>query len=135
MPRDPVEVSIKEQFLLDRHGNEYASVVGEELAGVPVRRRDHHLGLMTGEHARRLPGGGSQGLVGRLSNLLGLRPRKREQQTALDRLRYSDSVSLGNSPTVPNIEVLARKAGFRALLNLNTDGERGQILCPNGEAT
>lgn len=30
---------------------------------------------------------------------------------------------------------LARKAGFRALLNLNTEGEPGQILSPNVEAT
>ncbi len=31
--------------------------------------------------------------------------------------------------------MLARKAGFRALLNLNAEGEPGQILSPNVEAT
>ena len=66
--------------------------------------------------------------------MLGLRPRKR-QQTTLDRLRYSDSISLGQSPTIRDIELLVRKAGFRALLNLNTEGEPGQILSPHVEAT
>jgi protein tyrosine phosphatase (PTP) superfamily phosphohydrolase (DUF442 family) len=51
------------------------------------------------------------------------------------RIRYDDGVSLGSSPTIRDIERLARKAGFRALLNLNTEGEPGQILSPNVEAT
>jgi protein tyrosine phosphatase (PTP) superfamily phosphohydrolase (DUF442 family) len=51
------------------------------------------------------------------------------------RLRYSDLISLGVSPTIRDIGQLARKAGFRALLNLNTEGEPGQRLSPNVEAT
>jgi protein tyrosine phosphatase (PTP) superfamily phosphohydrolase (DUF442 family) len=90
---------------------------------------------MTEEHARRVPVSGSQGLFSRLSNLLGLRPPRRKQRTALDRQRYDDGVWLGKSPTIRDIEMLARKAGFRALLNLNTEGEPGQILSPNVEAT
>jgi protein tyrosine phosphatase (PTP) superfamily phosphohydrolase (DUF442 family) len=49
-------------------------------------------------------------------------------------LRYSDSISLGESPAIRDIGRLA-KAGFRALLNLNTEGEPGQRLSPNVEAT
>ena len=92
-------------------------------------------GPMTEEHVRRLPVSGSQGLFRRFSDFLGLRPPRRKQRTALDRQRYDDGVSLGKSPTIRDIEMLARKAGFRALLNLNTEGEPGQILSPNVEAT
>jgi protein tyrosine phosphatase (PTP) superfamily phosphohydrolase (DUF442 family) len=53
----------------------------------------------------------------------------------LHRLCYSDSISLGVSPAIRDIERLARKAGFRSLLNLNTEGEPGQRLSPNVEAT
>jgi len=67
--------------------------------------------------------------------MLGLRPRSSRQTTKLDLVRYSDSVSLGKSPTIRDIETLARKAGIRALLNLNTEGEPGQLLSPNVEAT
>ena len=59
------------------------------------------------------------------TGMLGLRPRRRRQATKLDRARYSDGVSLGKSPTIRDIETLARKAGFRAILNLNTEGEGG----------
>lgn len=68
-------------------------------------------------------------------SLLGLRPARRRQPTALDRRRYDDGVSLGKSPTIRDIEMLSRKAGFRALLSLNTEGEPGEILSPNVEAT
>jgi protein tyrosine phosphatase (PTP) superfamily phosphohydrolase (DUF442 family) len=67
--------------------------------------------------------------------MLGFRLRRRRQATKLDRVRYSDDVSLGKSPTIRDIETLARKAGFRAILNLNTEGEPGQLLSPNVEAT
>ena len=90
---------------------------------------------MTEEHSSRLPVTGRQGLMSRLSSLLSLRPPRRKQRTALDRQRYSDGVFLGKSPTIRDIEMLARKAGFRALLNLNTEGEPAQILSPNVEAT
>jgi protein tyrosine phosphatase (PTP) superfamily phosphohydrolase (DUF442 family) len=69
------------------------------------------------------------------ARMLRLRLRRRKQETALDRLRYSDSISFGKSPTIRDIAMLARKAGFRALLNLNTEGEPRQILSPNVEAT
>jgi protein tyrosine phosphatase (PTP) superfamily phosphohydrolase (DUF442 family) len=90
---------------------------------------------MTEEHARRVPVIGSQGLIRRLSDSLGLRPPRRRQRTALDRRRHSAGVSFGKSPTIRDIEMLSRKAGFRALLNLNTEGEPGQVLSPNVEAT
>ena len=67
--------------------------------------------------------------------MLGLRPRRPAQTTRLDRVRYNDDVSLGKSPTIRDIETLARKAGFRAIVNLNTEGEPGQLLSPNVEAT
>ena len=67
--------------------------------------------------------------------MLGLRARSSRQTTELDLVRYSDSVLLGKSPTIRDIERLARKAGVRTLLNLNTEGEPGQLLSPNVEAT
>lgn len=66
--------------------------------------------------------------------MLGLHSRRR-QSTKMDRVRYSETVSLGRSPTIRDIETLARKAGIRAILNLNTEGEPGQLLSPNVEAT
>jgi len=69
------------------------------------------------------------------TGMLGLRTRRRRQAAKLDRVRYSDDVSLGKSPTIGDIETLARKAGFRAILNLNTEGEPGELLSPNVEAT
>jgi len=92
-------------------------------------------GRVSGEHARPLPAGRGPGLLARLSGILGLRPPRRKQATKLDRRRYGAGISLGKSPTVRDIEKLARKAGFRALLNLNTEGEPGEILSPNVEAT
>lgn len=42
---------------------------------------------------------------------------------------------LGASPTLPEIEQLARRKGFRALLNLNEEGEPDARLSPNVEAS
>jgi len=44
-------------------------------------------------------------------------------------------VSIGCSPTLRDLERLARKEGFRSLVNLNTEGEQGEILSPNVEAS
>lgn len=67
--------------------------------------------------------------------MLGLRPRRQKQVTTLARVRYSESVSVGKSPTIRDIERLARRDEFQALLDLDTEGEPGQILSPNVEAT
>lgn len=67
--------------------------------------------------------------------MLGLRPRRQKQVTTLAHVRYSESVSLGRSPTIRDIEKLAREERFRALLDLDTEGEPEQILSPNVEAT
>lgn len=50
-------------------------------------------------------------------------------------IRYDSECSLGLSPTRKDIERLARRAGFRALLNLNEEGEPGEVLSPNVEAS
>lgn len=50
-------------------------------------------------------------------------------------IRYDEQCSLGPSPSVAEIEWLARHAGVRALLNLNEEGEAGQALSPNVEAS
>jgi protein tyrosine phosphatase (PTP) superfamily phosphohydrolase (DUF442 family) len=50
-------------------------------------------------------------------------------------LRYDERCSLGPSPSVDQIEWLARRAGFRSLFNLNEEGEPGPTLSPNVEAT
>jgi protein tyrosine phosphatase (PTP) superfamily phosphohydrolase (DUF442 family) len=92
-------------------------------------------GPVTEEYARRGSISESGGLITRLSDFLGVRRPGRKRRTAPARLRYDDRVSVGRSPTIRDIEVLARKAGFRGLLNLNTEGEPGQILSPNVEAT
>jgi protein tyrosine phosphatase (PTP) superfamily phosphohydrolase (DUF442 family) len=92
-------------------------------------------GRVSGERDRDSPVRGGPGLLARLSGILGLRPPRKKQPTKLDRRRYGPGISLGKSPTVRDIEKLARKAGFRALLNLNTEGEPGEILSPNVEAT
>ena len=65
----------------------------------------------------------------------GLRARWLQRPSKLELVRYDDQVSLGKSPSIRDIETLARKAGFRAILNLNTEGETEQILSPNVEAT
>ena len=74
-------------------------------------------------------------LLGKLSGRLGFRPPGSRGRTTLDCRRVDDGLSLGSSPTVRDIERLARKAGFRTLLNLNMEGEPGQVLSPNVEAT
>ena len=53
----------------------------------------------------------------------------------MDPQECDDRTSFGKSPTIRDIEMLSRKAGFRALLNLNTEGEPDQILSPNVEST
>jgi protein tyrosine phosphatase (PTP) superfamily phosphohydrolase (DUF442 family) len=90
---------------------------------------------MIEEQARRFPVNGSRRLIDRLLDFLVHRPSGSGQRTALDRRRYDAGVSLGKSPAIRDIERLARKAGFRALLNLNVEGESGQLLSPNVEAT
>jgi protein tyrosine phosphatase (PTP) superfamily phosphohydrolase (DUF442 family) len=50
-------------------------------------------------------------------------------------LFVTPQLAVGPSPTRKEIEALARKHGIRALLNLNVEGEAGQILSPNVEAT
>lgn len=74
-------------------------------------------------------------LLGKLSGRLGFRPPRSRGRTTLDCHRIDDDLALGSSPTIGDIERLARKAGFRTILNLNMEGEPGQILSPNVEAT
>ena len=50
-------------------------------------------------------------------------------------VRCDDHVSLGCSPTVRGVEWLALNRGFRAILNLNLEGEPDELLSPNLEAT
>lgn len=50
-------------------------------------------------------------------------------------LRFSERVFLGRSPGLRDMERLARREGFRALLSLNTEGEAGEVLSPNVEAS
>lgn len=50
-------------------------------------------------------------------------------------LRYGDGVFLGKSPAIRDIERMARKRGFRSVIDLDTEGEPGEILSPNVEAS
>lgn len=50
-------------------------------------------------------------------------------------IRRDADVSIGPSPDIGQIEWLARRRGFRALLDLNEEGEPGQTLSPNVAAS
>lgn len=76
-----------------------------------------------------------RGFLGRMAELVGVRRARRRKPIGLDRLRHADGVSFGRSPTLRDIEWLARKSGVRSLLNLNTEGETGEHLSPNVEAS
>lgn len=76
-----------------------------------------------------------RGFLGRMAELIGLRPARRREAGGLDRMRHADGVSFGRSPTLRDIESLARRSGVRSLLNLNTEGETGEHLSPNVEAS
>jgi protein tyrosine phosphatase (PTP) superfamily phosphohydrolase (DUF442 family) len=73
----------------------------------------------------------SRGWLSRFFNLRSrMRPRER-----LVRFSCGDGLSLGCSPNLADIEDLARKEGLRSLVNLNTEGEPGETLSPNVEAS
>lgn len=74
-------------------------------------------------------------LVAWLRDRLGFRPRTTDARGPLRVLRASERVFLGRSPGLRDVERLARREGFRALLNLNTEGEPGEVLSPNVEAS
>lgn len=63
-----------------------------------------------------------------------IRPTRPRARGLPDVVRYGDGILVGPSPTRKQIEALAR-AGVRSLLNLNTEGEPGQVLSPNVEAS
>ncbi|TAJ24214.1 MAG: hypothetical protein EPO68_01855 [Planctomycetota bacterium] len=50
-------------------------------------------------------------------------------------IRRDADISLGPSPDIGQIEWLARRRGFRALLDLDEEGEPGQTLSPNVAAS
>ena len=50
-------------------------------------------------------------------------------------VRYDRDIALGRTTTVDGIGRLAREEGFRAILDLNTEGEPDELLSPNVEAT
>ena len=76
-----------------------------------------------------------RGLLGRLAGLAGLGPFRRRRGDALGRRELAGGISLGRSPSLREIETLARKRNVRSLLNLNTEGESGEQLSPNVEAS
>lgn len=88
----------------------------------------------------RTPGLGAVGahsppaMRGWFSRFFNLRPRTRPRQR-LVRFMCGEGLSLGCSPTLADIEDLARKAGLRSLVNLNTEGEPGEVMSPNVEAS
>lgn len=51
------------------------------------------------------------------------------------RVRIGAGLALGGSPSLAQIEDLVRRDGLRSLVNLNTEGEVGEILSPNVEAS
>jgi protein tyrosine phosphatase (PTP) superfamily phosphohydrolase (DUF442 family) len=54
---------------------------------------------------------------------------------SLDLHWYDGQIALGRSPDQRELELLARKHGIRAVLDLDTEGEEGQVLSPNVEAS
>jgi len=47
----------------------------------------------------------------------------------------AEEVRAGRSPSADELERLAREEGVRGILNLNFEGEPGEVLSPNAEAT
>jgi len=76
-----------------------------------------------------------RGFLGRMFDVVGLPLRRRRRTDPLDRRRHDDAISFGRSPGMRDMETLACRAGFRSLLNLNTEGEAGELLSPNVEAS
>jgi protein tyrosine phosphatase (PTP) superfamily phosphohydrolase (DUF442 family) len=71
---------------------------------------------------------------GWFSRFFNLRPRTQRRQQ-LVRFPCGDGLSLGCSPTLADIEDLARRGGLRSLVNLNTEGEPSAAMSPNVEAS
>jgi len=71
---------------------------------------------------------------GWFSRLFNLRTRSRPRERLL-RFRYRGGLSFGCSPTLADIEDLIRKENLRSLVNLNMEGEPGELLSPNVEAS
>jgi protein tyrosine phosphatase (PTP) superfamily phosphohydrolase (DUF442 family) len=72
------------------------------------------------------------GLMTRLSDLFHRHPK---EASHLDLRRVDASVAFGTSPNVEEVERLAQRLRVRSILNLNTEGEEGQVLSPNVEAS
>lgn len=71
---------------------------------------------------------------GWFSRFFNLRPRAWPRQR-LVRSQCGEGLWVGCSPTLADIEDLARKDGLRSLVNLNTEGEPGETMSPNVEAS
>jgi protein tyrosine phosphatase (PTP) superfamily phosphohydrolase (DUF442 family) len=79
------------------------------------------LGLVDVKPARR-------GLIWRLFH-------RRERVRSLEVRWFDGEIAFGRSPTVAELERLARRHHLRSLLNLNTEGEVGEVMSPNVEAS
>jgi hypothetical protein len=80
-----------------------------------------------------LPGAAEQrppkhGLIWRLLH-------RRQRDHSLEVCWIAAEIAFGRSPTIEELERLARKHHLRAVLNLNTEGESGEVVSPNVEAT
>lgn len=72
---------------------------------------------------------------GILGLLGGLAPWRAPGADVLEPRSHGRGIFSGRSPSLREIEALARKHGLRSLLNLNTEGESGELLSPNVEAS
>jgi hypothetical protein len=78
-------------------------------------------GSADGKPARR-------GLIWRLFH-------RRERLRSLEVRWCNGEIAFGRSPTIDELERLARRHHLRSLLNLNTEGEVGEVMSPNVEAS
>ena len=60
---------------------------------------------------------------------------RHERDRALELCWCDPEIAFGRSPTIDELEHLARRHHLRAILNLNTEGEPGEVLSPNVEAS
>ena len=60
---------------------------------------------------------------------------RRERDPSLELCWCDSEIAFGRSPTIKELERLARRHHLRAILNLNTEGEPGEVMSPNVEAS
>jgi protein tyrosine phosphatase (PTP) superfamily phosphohydrolase (DUF442 family) len=107
-------------------------------AGASLRAKEPMSGALPPEPATAatsplVSSGRASGLGAWLARFFAARSRAPARRAV--RLRLAAGLALGSSPSLAQIEDLVRRDGLRSLVNLNTEGEVGEVLSPNVEAS